>query len=80
MQLLIEICNNRIEANARKEIIKAVNPGANWMTRIIDNVTVVTASIVENIDADPVALPPLFTPDSTGVSSPAVALLIWTED
>lgn len=79
-QLSIEICNSREEAEARKEIIRAINPGANWMSRIIENIDAVIPFLVPDIGADPNVLPPLFTPSTPKPSSPAVVLLIWTED
>lgn len=79
-QLSIEICNNRAEAAARKDIVRATNPTANWMTRIVENVDVVVPFLVPDIAADPTALPPLFSPATRKPSSPAVVLMIWTED
>lgn len=78
--LSIEICNSRAEASARKEIIRSANPGANWMTRIVENIDAVVPFLVPDIAADPIALPPVFTPDTPKPSSPAVVLLVWTED
>lgn len=79
-QLSIEICNNRAEANARKDIIKAANPAAKWMTRIVEKIDVVIPFLVPDIAADPVALDPVFTPNTPKPSAPAVVLLVWTED
>jgi len=79
-QLSIEICNSRQEADARKDIIKAINPGANWVSRIVENVDAVIPFLVADINRDPRVLPPIFTPDTGKPSAPAVVLLIWTED
>ena len=79
-QLSIEICNNRQEANARKDIIRAANPGARWMSRIVENIDSVVPFLVPDIGRDPTVLPPVFTPATPRPSSPAVVLLMWAED
>ena len=79
-QLSIEICNSRQEANARKEIIRASNPGVNWMTRIVEDIGFVIPFLVSDIANDPNALPAVFTPATGSPTAPAVVLLIWTED
>ncbi len=79
-QLSIEVCNNRLEANARKEIIKSSTPDVNWMTRIIEDIGFVMPSLVPDLANEPHALTPVFTPETGLPSAPAVVLLIWTED
>jgi hypothetical protein len=79
-QLSIEICNSREEAQARDEIIRAASPGANWVTRIVENIDAAIPFLVPDIGTDPIVLPPLFTPSTPKLSSPAVVLLVWTED
>lgn len=79
-QLSIEICNNRQEADARKDIVKATNPGARWMSRIVENIDAVIPFLVPDISVDPTVLPPVFTPSTPKPSAPSVVLLIWTED
>lgn len=75
----IEICNNRTEANARKDIIKAGNPSANWMSRIIENVDSIVPFLVPDINQDPTPLPSVFKPGNAKPSAPATVLIIWTE-
>lgn len=80
-QLSIEICGNLAEANARKAIVKSANPGANWASRVIENVDVVSSSLVLDISKDPVPqLPPVFSPATPAPKAPCVVLLIWVED
>ena len=80
-QLSIEVCNNREEAEARKEIIRAANPGASWMSRVVENIDVVRTFLVPDIAADPNPVnPPVFTPETLRPNAPAVVLLIWTAD
>lgn len=76
----IDICNNVAEAIERKGVIKAANPGANWVTRIVENIDAVLPYLVPDIASDPIALPPVFTPGPAKPSAPAVVLLAWTVD
>ena len=79
-QLSIEICNDRQEAEARKAIITSSNPSANWKTRIIENINFVMPFLVPDLANDPLPLPPVFSPQTGSPSTPAVVLLIWTEN
>lgn len=77
-QLTIEICNNRVEADARKKILKKLIPGLK--SRIVENIDFVSSFLVPNIENEPDELPDVFTPATGSPSSPAVVLLVWTED
>jgi len=80
-QLSIEICNNRVEAEARKLIVKSANPSANWQSRIIEKVGVVLGYLVPDIAKDPEPqIPPVFSPETRAPAAPCVVLLIWVED
>ncbi len=79
-QLSIEICSNVAEANARKNIIQSANPGANWVSRVIENIDFVMPFLVPNLANNPMPLPPVFSPQTGSPSTPAVVLLIWTEN
>ena len=78
--MTIEVCKNRAEAEARKEIVKAGAPDANWQSRIVDNLSAVMPFLVTDLGQDPEALPPVFTPATGNPPAPASVLIIWTED
>ena len=76
--MIIEVCNNRAEAEARKDIIKGTDPGANWNSRIIDNIDFVAPYLTPVLGNDPVPLPEIFTPETGAPAAPAAILIIWT--
>jgi len=78
--ITIEICRNRQEAEARKEIVKAGAPKANWQSRIVDHVDGITPFLVPDLAADPTPLDPVYSPGVQAPPAPASMLVIWTED
>lgn len=78
--MTIEVCSNRQEADARKEILKAGSPGANWQTRIVDNISGVIPFLVTDLAQDPTPQAPVFSPATGAPAAPATILIIWTED
>lgn len=78
--LNIYVCSDSNDAEDLKEIIKNADPGTDYKTRIVDNISFGRPHLVPDIANDPQGLALFFTPATGSPPAPAAFLIVWTEN
>lgn len=76
--ILIQVCKNKLEAEAREKIIRNSNPGVNWNSKIVEGVSFITSAYVPDVTQDGIDGPMIYPNQAPNPPTPAAVLMMWS--